>query len=42
MPQVKSEDRPALVESLKEKGIASKNRMMKVADLKPTQAEFSP
>lgn len=41
MPQVKSEDRGAMVNFLKARGIESKAEAIKASTLKPTQAEFS-
>ena len=42
MPQVKSEARGALVNFLKARGISAKTDLVNPADIKPTQAEFSP
>ena len=41
MPQIKAEDRGALVNFLKARGIAHTAEDISAADLKPTQAEFS-
>lgn len=41
MPQVRTSDRPAMLEFLAERGIANQRTMMPAAGLKPTQAEFS-
>ena len=42
MPQIKSGHRGALVNFLKARGIAGRPQELPAADLKPTQAEFSP
>lgn len=41
MPQVKAEDRGAMVNFLKARGIESKAEAVKASTIKPTQAEFS-
>lgn len=41
MPQIKGEDRGALIQFLKARGIAHSTQEMQAGDLKPTQAEFS-
>ena len=42
MPQVKAQDRGAMVNFLKARGIDSSNEVMPSRAIKPTQAEFSP
>lgn len=42
MPQIKSGHRGALVNFLKARGITGRSQELPAADLKPTQAEFSP
>lgn len=42
MPQIKAEHRGAMVQFLKGRGIAHEQIEVPAADLKPTQAEFSP
>lgn len=42
MPQVKTQDRGAMVNFLKARGIDSSNEVMPARAIKPTQAEFSP
>lgn len=42
MPQVKAQDRGAMVNFLKARGIDSSNEVMPANAIKPTQAEFSP
>lgn len=42
MPQVKAQDRGAMVNFLKARGIDSSNEVMPARAIKPTQAEFSP
>lgn len=42
MPQVKAQDRDAMVNFLKARGIDSSNEVMPARAIKPTQAEFSP